>query len=292
MVLESSYLSAEINLHGAELSSLRSKEREYIWQADPRFWKRHAPILFPIVGKVWDNTYRVGQAEYHLPQHGFARDCDFSLINQQLGEAVLELTHTDELLSRYPYPFRLEARHKLLADTVVSKWTVANVADLDMYYQIGAHPAFNLPGFRPDDDVHGYLVFYRDSQALTSLSVTQLSDRGHALPSRYELALDHQMLAITPTLFEHDALVLEGSQADRVVMLDAQQRPYLQMDFDAPVVGVWSPLNAPFCCIEPWFGRTDAEGFAGSIEARDYIQRLGAHETFCFTYTIKILNND
>lgn len=286
MTLENTILTAQFDTHGAELTSLVVNGMEHIWHADPKYWKRHAPILFPIVGKVWDNTYRVEGKEYHLPQHGFARDSQFQLLDQEADSVTMMLCHSNETLEKYPYPFRLTSKHQLVGHKLVSKWIVENVAEDDMYFQIGAHPAFNLPRFNANNMIHGYLSFYRNGEQITNLDITRLSPKGHALPEHYELMMQDHLLPITPTLFEHDALVIEGHQVDRVVMLDAARKEYLLMDFDAPVVGIWSPVNAPFCCIEPWYGRTDAEGYIGSIERRDHIQRLCPKKAFTFTYSI------
>lgn len=282
-------IALEVSPHGAEITSIQMSGHEYLWQADPQFWKRHSPILFPIVGKVWENTYRVAGKEFHLPQHGFARDSVFNLIDQQKHRASWQLTDSDATLAAYPYRFRLTAEHQVVDSMVTSRWTVENTADEPMFFQIGAHPAFNLRDFDPEAPIYGRLLFFRNGQQLQQLTVTHLSAKGHALAERQTLTLTDGRLAITPTLFEHDALVLEDSQVDRVVLCDKQQKPYLAMTFDAPVLGIWSPIKAPFCCIEPWYGRTDAEGFCGDIQQRDYIQSLAPHSSFEFYYTIQTL---
>ncbi len=278
-----------VNIHGAELSSLKVLNQEFIWQADPTFWRRHAPILFPIVGKVWDGTYHVDGQAYHLPQHGFARDTDFQVVEQTNNHVVMQLESTAETLQKYPYPFRLTADYRLENQVLHCRWTVSNPVDTPIYFQIGAHPAFNLLDFQPDSPVYGYLQFSSKGQQVNLLQVTQLSEKGHALKSSSPMPLSNGLLPLTPTLFQHDALVLQDSQVDRVVLCDKQQKPYLAMTFDAPVLGIWSPIKAPFCCIEPWYGRTDAEGFCGDIQQRDYIQSLAPHSSFEFYYTIQTL---
>lgn len=282
-------IALEVSPHGAEITSIQMGGHEYLWQADPQFWKRHSPILFPIVGKVWENTYRVAGKVFHLPQHGFARDSVFNLIDQQEHRASWQLTDSDATLAAYPYRFRLTAEHQVVDGMVTCRWTVKNTADEPMFFQIGAHPAFKLRDFDPEAPIYGHLLFFRNGQQLQQLSVTHLSAKGHALAERQALPLTDGRLAITPTLFEHDALVLEDSQADRVVLCDKCGSPYLEMTFDAPVLGIWSPKKAPFCCIEPWFGRTDAEGYCGDIAGRDHIQHLAPRSTFEFKYTIKPL---
>ena len=72
--LENEMLEAQISLHGAELKSLKKKAKgtEYMWCADPAYWGRTSPVLFPFIGKVRDQKYRIGDTEYPMGQHGFA----------------------------------------------------------------------------------------------------------------------------------------------------------------------------------------------------------------------------
>ena len=59
MKISNGIIEVEAAVHGAELLSIRKDGNEYVWQGDPKFWGRHAPVLFPLVGKVWNNEYRV-----------------------------------------------------------------------------------------------------------------------------------------------------------------------------------------------------------------------------------------
>ena len=289
MQISNDHLALTVAHRGAEPVSLLFNGRECLWQGNPSFWKRHAPILFPIVGKVYDNTYRVGSQEFHLSQHGFARDSDFDLVHQTSTTLTFSLQSNAATLLSYPYPFHLTAHYQLSGNQLLCQWVVENPADQEMYFMIGAHPAFNYPLFHPDDPVHGFLQFFRHNQPVNTLTVTQLGEQGYALPNTVELPLADGLLPLTPGTFRHDALVVEGCQADRVVMLDKQRQPFLQVSFDAPLFGLWSPVNAPFCCIEPWYGRTDAEGFSGSIHQRQHIQHLAPHASFTFSHTLTFL---
>lgn len=289
MQISSSDIVLQVSPHGAELTSFLVRGQQLLWQADPQFWRRHAPILFPIVGKVFNNTYHVDGQLYQLPQHGFARDSQFQLINQSPTELELQLSSSPDTLKVYPYPFTLTAHYQLCQSVLTCRWTVHNPGERPLYFQLGAHPAFNFLDFAPQNPIYGYLQFYRQGAPVHQLTVTRLSASGHATQQTYALPLPDGLLAVTPQLFQHDALVLEGSQADRVVLLDRHRRPYLQTTFQAPVLGIWSPVAAPFCCIEPWYGRTDPEGFAADISQRAYIQALPPQQSFTFTYTIQAL---
>ena len=90
-ILSNDKITLQISEAGAELTSIVANETEYLWQADPAFWKRHSPVLFPIVGSVWENEYRNEGIPYTLTQHGFARDMEFTLISEKEDEVRYRL---------------------------------------------------------------------------------------------------------------------------------------------------------------------------------------------------------
>lgn len=146
--LKNTELTLNISLHGAELTSIRdSFGREFLWQADPAFWKRHSPVLFPIVGSLWDKHFRVNGREYEMGQHGFARDMDFRLVSEREDEMWFELKSSPETLAKYPYKFTLRIGYRLEANKIHVMWEVSGDDSQTMWFQIGAHPAFYLPRF-------------------------------------------------------------------------------------------------------------------------------------------------
>lgn len=146
--LKNKALTLNISLHGAELTSIRdSFGREFLWQADPAFWKRHSPVLFPIVGSLWDKHFRVNGREYEMGQHGFARDMDFRLVSEREDEMWFELNSSPETLAKYPYKFTLRIGYRLEANKIHVMWEVSGDDSQTMWFQIGAHPAFYLPRF-------------------------------------------------------------------------------------------------------------------------------------------------
>lgn len=146
--LKNTALTLNISLHGAELTSIRdSFGREFLWQADPAFWKRYSPVLFPIVGSLWDKHFRVNGREYEMGQHGFARDMDFRLVSEREDEMWFELKSSPETLAKYPYEFTLRIGYRLEANKIHVMWEVSGDDSQTIWFQIGAHPAFYLPRF-------------------------------------------------------------------------------------------------------------------------------------------------
>lgn len=287
--LKNDVLTVQVKEHGAELASIMKGSTEYLWQADPAFWGRHSPVLFPIVGSVWEKRYRVDGVEYEMGQHGFARDMDFTLVEGNDTEVRYRLESSAETLAKYPYPFVLEIAYKLQGNMLDVIWEVCNPSQEDMYFQIGAHPAFYYPDYDPQAAGRGFLSFDRSE----GLECIRIKEKGCVdAVTRYPLEIPKDgKLPLTKETFDQiDTIMLEDSQIARVTLHRNDGSPWLSLCFDAPVVGIWSPptKNAPFICLEPWYGRCDRAGYEGDYRDKDWIQRLAPGERFSSVYTIEI----
>lgn len=287
--ISNSRLTIQVSEHGAELCSIVADGKEYLWQADPAFWKRHSPVLFPFVGSVWENEYRYAGKAYAMSQHGFARDMDFTLVSQSDDEVRYRLLSNEESLKKYPFPFCLEIGYRLKGNQIEVIWEVKNTGTETMYFQIGAHPAFYYPNFNPETTKRGFFGFDRKE----GLTYTLISEKGCSDPeTEYPLHLSDGLLPIDTHTFDKDALILENSQVKKVTLFDEDRRPVLTLHFTAPVVGLWSPpsKNAPFVCIEPWYGRCDRAHFNGELKDKDWEEHLAPGEVFKGGYIIEIEN--
>lgn len=288
--IKNTYLTIQTKANGAELTSLKSNKTgvEYLWQADPEFWARHAPVLFPFVGKSWQDTYRTSDGSlYKMPQHGFARDMHFVLFSQDETSIMYLLKSNTETLEKYPYHFELYIGYRLNKNMVEVIWEVKNTGKSEMYFQIGAHPAFNYIDFDSEAPIKGYLGFDKQKDITYKL----IGEKGCLnVQNRYDLDLQEGLLAIKANTFAKDALVIEANQIKTVKLLDRNKQQHIALHFDAPVVGLWSPNkeNAPFVCIEPWYGRCDKEHFEGIISQKDWINKLNAAEKFSTRYIIEV----
>lgn len=286
--LSNSELQIMVSAAGAELCSIMCNGKEYLWQADPAYWNRHSPVLFPIVGRVWDNTYRCEGGTYSLGQHGFARDMEFSLVSVSDDEVWYRLTDNEETLRKYPYNFCLEIGYRIEGKKIHVMWRVANSGDREMYFQIGAHPAFYFPGYDSTTKERGFFGFDRTD----GLEYILIGEKGCAVTDvHYPLNLKDGLLPLDTSTFDGDALILENGQVKVVTLYDNARKAVLNLQFDAPVVGLWSPpaKNAPFVCIEPWYGRCDRMNYDGEYKDKDWIQKLQPKEVFNGGYVIEIL---
>lgn len=287
--LKNDVLTVEVSEHGAELHSIRKGATEYLWQADPKFWARHSPVLFPIVGSVWDKLYRVDGKVYELGQHGFARDMDFVKVEGNDTEVFYRLESDEETLKKYPWPFRLEIGYKLKDNAIEVIWRVYNPGTEEMYFQIGAHPAFYYPDYDPETDERGYFSFDR-SEGLECIRIMEKGCVDAVTKYPLEIPQDGLLPLRKDTFDVIDTIMLQDSQIGRVTLHRNDGTPWLSLKFTAPVVGLWSPptRNAPFICIEPWYGRCDRAGYTGDYRQKDWVNRLEPGKEFEGIYTIEI----
>lgn len=283
-------LSAEISTLGAELQSLRRDGIEFLWQGNPAYWAGRSPLLFPNTGRVWNNQYRHDGKTYEIDIHGFARKMDFTVVEQQADKVVLGLHSTDETLAQYPFPFMLFVTYQLAGNGLSVTWFVRNEGKEEMHFQIGAHPAFNLPAFDPDDTVRGYFAFGTKEPMHYLIPL----EKGCVDPSQpHDLKLDDEgMLPITSKTFDIDTYVIDSADITSCTLLSPERVPWVTVKFHMPILALWAPTaqhpDCPFVCIEPWCGACDTVGYDGNLADRRVMNHLAPGAHFLNTYTIEL----
>lgn len=288
--LENETLKVEIDSFGAEIKSIRrvSDDREYMWCGDPKYWGRTSPVLFPFVGAPRNKEYRYEGKTYAMGQHGFARDMEFELELSEQGSIWFVLSSTEETYAKYPFHFKLHIGYALRENEVRVLWKVENTDSRPMYFSIGAHPAFLCP-IHGEGDKLGYgLKFGGLTDELHHHGNTP---EGMAVMEDEVLALTDGAVRFTPGFFDKCTYMVEGAQTGEVSLLDCDGEAYVIVRFDAPLFAVWSPegKDAPFVCIEPWYGRCDAVDFEGSLAERAYENELAPDGTFTASYGMEFL---
>lgn len=283
--LKNAHLAVNIKTKGAELCSIKnSAGLEFLWQADEAVWARHAPILFPIVGRLSNDHYSFENKSYKLTQHGFARDLNFELLQSTNTEASFSLRSNAETKTNYPFDFQLIIRYVLNDNRITIAYEVLNLGKLDMLFSIGAHPGFRCPLLANERMEDYYLQFEDDS-----LQVTQLQD-GLRTADTSRLALENNKLVLNSKLFDKDALVLENHQINEVTLKSQVTNHYIKMRCkDWPFFGIWSKKgNKDFICLEPWYGIADAVSSTGDLLEKKGIQKLGPNSQFSCEYSIEL----
>lgn len=285
-ILENEALFVEIADKGAELCRVYDKEAgiERIWNADPSVWNRHAPLLFPFVGKVNGGKYRLNGREYEMKtQHGFARDLEFVCVEESRNSVSYILTASDATLAIYPFEFQLKVRHYLDGNDprlLHIEWTVSNTGTDTMYYSIGGHPAFLPPeGMKKEDCFLGF-------PGRKELQYISVDPAGFAVPDvLHRLEPENFLVPYGSSL--PNTWIFEGHQVSKVQIVRPDKTPFVTVCCEEfPILAVWSNAAGPFICLEPWFGRTDNEGFAGEISEKAFEQQLGPGMSRRITWSI------
>jgi galactose mutarotase-like enzyme len=285
--LENDSIRADFDSHGGELKSLVRKDTgvEYMWCADPQFWGRTAPVLFPFVGSVNNKEFRTKGKTYAMGQHGFARDMEFEMESQSADTIWFVLRSNEETRAKYPYEFVLKLGYRILENGLSVLWQVENPAGEELPFSIGGHPAFNCPIKEGVKQTDCWIKLDADG-AITS---TRLAG-GLASDEKDVYKLQDGYLTVTEHLFDKDALIIENQKVTTVSLCDENKHAYLTVEMDAPLFGIWSPTgkNAPFICIEPWYGRCDRVGYSGDLRDREWGNLLAPGEVWKRGYRILV----
>ncbi|PKM57302.1 MAG: galactose mutarotase [Firmicutes bacterium HGW-Firmicutes-3] len=286
ILLHNEKLKVVISEHGGELISVVGCDDnlEFIWTGDSDYWGRHAPILFPIVGKVKDNQYKIGEKSYKLGQHGFARDRVFEVIEKGDREVILSLKWDQTSIEVYPYKFNLKMIYELKDSSLKISYIVENLDEQTIYFSIGAHPGFNCP-LLPGEVMEDYYFEFDQDE---TCPVLPINDGGYMLHDKIPFLNSEKMIALTPELFKGDALIFEDLSSRKISLKNKKNNHVVTMDFDGfPLLGLWSkPSGAPFVCIEPWFGHCDYEDFTGDFSDKSGIIALSKDRSFDCSYSI------
>lgn len=280
--IKNEYLTAYISTLGAELTSLKDKDgKEYIWEGNPDYWGKHSPVLFPIVGTLKNDTYTFNGKKYQMGRHGFARDREFTVVQQEENAITFRLDYDDATLQLYPFPFLLDITYTLAGKTLNINFSVTNTGNDIMPFSIGAHPAFALPG-----DFEDYSLTFQETEPLIShrLEDGLLGNSTSILPS------ENKNLDLKYEIFKDDALIFKSLHS-KEIRINNKNRPFIKVLFyDFPHLGIWTKPGAPFLCIEPWQGYSDILQHSGSIENKEGIVVLSGGDSKILEYTIEILS--
>lgn len=273
ITLENAILKVTVSPQGAELHSLFHKENnlEYLWNGDPKFWNRHSPVLFPIVGGLKDDHFIYKGERYKLPRHGFARDSSFEVENTFGDSCSFVLKSSEESRNIYPFEFLLRLKYQLNANNITISYEIENPSEDHLLFSIGTHPAFNIPLVKGTNYEDYYLQF---SQAENSNRWT-LSDNLIDKPAYF--FHNHDKIQLKPSLFYDDAIVFKDLKSTRISICSDKTTHGLHCDFAGfPFMGLWASKDAPFICIEPWNGIADSINHNQQLEEKEGIITLPA----------------
>lgn len=286
ITLENELLKAGFVQKGAELQSLKSKtsDIEYIWDANPKDWAKHSPVLFPIVGALKDNRYAYQGEQYELSRHGFARDMEFELESKSADEVVFTLRSSEGTRKVYPFEFNLSLIYTLKSHGLSCTYKVYNPSDADLLFSVGGHPAFATPVDESLQYEDYYLRFNQDEAlVINKISDNLISEEVKTIP------LKDKVLPLKHELFYEDALVIKALNSNKISLQNKVNSHGLHFTFDGfPFFGIWAAKDANFVCLEPWCGIADSVNHSGQLSDKEGIVILSAEESWQRTWQVDI----
>jgi len=275
---------ASIKSEGAELCSLKTASgQELLWQAGPA-WPRHAPWLFPIVGRLKDDQLRHRGKTFPMTQHGFARDLRFDWLERTAQSCTLQLTDSDATRARYPFAFRLTITYRIDFGSLQASIEIANPGDEMLPASFGAHPAFNWPLTSGQAKQSYRLLFpYPESAPTRRLRGGLMLEQTEPSP------VQGAVLPLSEDLFADDAVILDAIES-RSLRYQGEGGPSIEMAWDGfRELGIWSkPGGAPFLCIEPWRGYASPIGFNGEFTDKPGLMHIAPDAAEILTLGVEV----
>lgn len=287
LVIENDYLKVRLKPEGAELTGIFSKTTnlEYLWQGNPEYWRFHAPICFPIVGRLCNDTCYVNGQSFSMTVHGFARDMEFDVLNHAPEKIALILKSTENILTLYPFKFTLILSYELKRNKIIVSYEVINDDIKTMYFSIGAHTAFNCP-IDPDLNMEDYYLKFEAEETIAPLML----NNGFLGEGKRVLYETTNKIPLAKTLFEKDVIILDNLKQKVISICTDKNNSSVKVKFDQfPYLAIWSkPTGAPFICIEPWFGLPDQYGESKELQYKNAMEKLSKNDHFKCSHEIVI----
>ena len=287
MKIENDFLRVEFSLKGAELKSIFNKKnkKEILWQADPKFWPKSSPILFPIVGALKNDKYTYLDKQYSLSRHGFARDMVFDKIEDNESKIIFSLKSNKDTIKIYPFQFDLQIIYSLESNRLNVDYIVKNLEkENDLLFSLGAHPAFNIE-VNENKNYSDYEIYFPSDEFL---EINQLTNNLIA-ENKKIINLNNKKLDLSYQLFESDALVMTNLKSESLILRNKIDNDSLIFSFNNfPFFGIWAAKNANFVCLEPWSGIADFENHNQHLEQKVGILKLSSTENWKANWSIEI----
>ena len=277
VTISNGILTAEIDETGAQLSRLADKDTEYLWNADPEIWARHAPVLFPFVARLPGQQYRYkGKMYGPIKNHGLAPYADFTVESRDVTSCTMLMETTPEMHSLYPFDYGFRVRYVLYGNTLNISYLVTNKGDDTMYYGMGSHPGFNVPiakGLEFED----YFVEFPEAGDVMS---RVFSPDRCATDTDVPYPLKGNRIPLNHRLFDNDAICMRNTGHLAVIRSDKDTRRIEVRYPDTPWCAIWHKpqTDAPYVCIEPWFTLPGKQGI-NDIAERDDFRRLAPSQS-------------
>ncbi len=283
-------LKIQTKKSGAELTSIKYNGKEMLFQGakvlDSNgniYWKRQAPILFPIVGQLKNSQTQIEDKIYEMSQHGFARDMDFEEISKTENKHHYMLKYNEGTLKKYPYKFELHIMYEVGENTLTVTYKVKNIDDKTIYFGLGGHPAFNC-----DYSNGEYEILFSENE--NKIEFLKLKN-GLIDTEKAQNILQDNKIYLKEDTFDNDAVIMKNLKSNKVVLQNHEtNQKILELDFTGfPYLALWSKKGAPFVCIEPWQNTADRIDSTQIYKDKENIIELPKDKEYKCEFKIKIL---
>lgn len=287
--LQNGILSAAINPKGAELYSLELDGIERIWQGDPAIWGRHAPLLFPFIGRLKDQQYELDGEIIQAPMHGFCRDRMFETVEADDRHVRYRTQDDEETRSVYPFSFTLEVEFILEENTLIKRHTVTNRSDREMPFELGGHDAYRTT-LIPGETMADYAIAF---EGVDHLEPFAMDETGTLDLPKGHIPLEGPLLTKLPQDVGLDTIVLEGLPVRKATLVSRKSPRKVTVEFeDFPYLGIWTAQKGVvtnYICIEPWSTLPDGHFMGRKLTDKPGIVVLapGEQKTLTFRSTFE-----
>jgi len=285
--IESDVLKVTVRSKGAELDSIYNKQAQldYLWSGDAAFWGKKSPVLFPIVGTLKGDAYFFKGKEYTLTRHGFAREMEFRVSGQEANAVTFTLESNESTLQKFPFAFRFDITYSVTGSRLAVAYHVVNTGGEDMFFSVGAHPAFRVPLAAGSSYEDYTLVFNKVEQAPR----WPISKDGLIKTTPLPLLTNTDRLPLRKELFVKDALVFKQLASDSITLQSPVTAHGWSVSFPGfPYMGIWAAKNADFICIEPWCGIADGVDADQELIHKTGINRLKPGVSFTRAWALEV----
>ncbi len=286
MKLENKRYEVTFTTKGGEIQSFTDKQTgiQYMWQGDDTYWSGKNPSLFPIVGNTHTKDYEIDGKTYAMKNHGLIRYADLQVKHIDKDTMVMQLDSNEETLRQYPFPFHYEVMYRLQNDTLTITYHITNTGNQEMPFTFGLHPGFQCP-LCEEESFEDYRIRFSQPETMQQL----VFDKAFKKPYQ----LEHRQLQTIPcdyALFEQYATLIYKHPKSTFVSLEGPKGHGVEVSiFGYPYFAIWTPKrNAPFICLEPWYGHADYSKLDVAFKDREGMMSLSPNKTFTTSYTIRV----
>ena len=287
ITIENGVLSLTVDTLGAQMMHLQKDGTEYLWQGDPKYWGDRAPILFPFIARLTNDSYTFRGKTYPMTIHGFANASEFTVAEQTADTLVLELASSEKTTVHYPLDFVLQVIFKLEGNALKTTYRVENKSGDTMPFGIGGHPGFNVP-LGENECFEDYCLEFDlkcQPDRVGFTPAVYLSGHDDAYPLE-----DGRRIPLSHSLFDEDAIILKNMAREVTLKSKVSCRSVTVSYPQMPYLGIWHwpHTDAPYVCIEPWSSLPSRQDVVEEFTCKSDLVQLEPGKTYDNTWTITL----